>query len=97
MRPDRPYTTASLAKVIGLSAWQLPRRFRATYGKTPRRYLAEMRLRQAVELLRITDAGLEQIALAVGFQNVAVFTRRFKRAFGVPPSTWRISQRIARR
>jgi YesN/AraC family two-component response regulator len=87
--PERPHTTASLAKDIGLSDRQLRRRFRHVYGKTPRRYLVEARLQRAEELLRTTDLGIEQIAQAVGYQNVAAFDRTFKRAFGVTPSELR--------
>jgi len=87
--PERPHTTASLAKDIGLSDRQLRRRFRHVYGKTPRRYLVEVRLQRAEELLRTTDLGIEQIAQAVGYQNVAAFDRTFKRAFGVTPSELR--------
>jgi len=87
--PERPHTTASLAKDIGLSDRQLRRRFRHVYGKTPRRYLVEARLQRAEELLRTTDLGIEQIAQAVGYQNVAAFDRIFKRAFGVTPSELR--------
>jgi YesN/AraC family two-component response regulator len=87
--PDRPHTTASLAEDVGLSDRQLRRRFRHVYGKTPRRYLVETRLQRAEELLQTTDLGIEQIAQAVGYQNVAAFDRIFKRAFGVTPSELR--------
>lgn len=87
--PERPHTTASLAKDIGLSDRQFRRRFRHVYGKTPRRYLVEARLQRAEDLLRTTDLGIEQIAQAVGYQNVAAFDRTFKRAFGVTPSELR--------
>jgi YesN/AraC family two-component response regulator len=86
---ERPHTTASLAKDIGLSDRQLRRRFRRVYGKTPRRYLVEVRLQRTEELLRTTDLGIEQIAQAVGYQNVAAFDRTFKRGFGVSPSELR--------
>ena len=90
--PDRPYTTGRLAKDVGLSDRQLRRRFHDTYGKTPRRYLAEVRLRRAVELLLTTELGIEQIARATGYQNVAAFDRIFKRAFGVTPSEARTTR-----
>ena len=90
--PERPHTTASLAKHVGLSDRHLRRRFRDVYGKTPRRYLTEARLRRASDLLRTTDLGIEQIAQAVGYQNVAAFDRVFKRAFGVTPSELRAAR-----
>jgi AraC family transcriptional regulator, alkane utilization regulator len=33
--------------------------------------------------------GLAQIAQDVGYDSEAAFNRAFKRAFGVPPATWR--------
>ena len=78
-----------LAREVGLSEPHLRRRFRAMYGKTPRRYLVEARLQRAVELLRSTRLGIEQIALAVGYADFPAFDRRFKRAYGVTPSMLR--------
>jgi AraC-like DNA-binding protein len=83
---ERPHTTASLAREVGLSEGHLRRQFRAAYGKTPRRYLTEVRMERASELLRTTSRGIEQVAHAVGYPSVAVFNRIFKRAFGVTPS-----------
>jgi AraC-like DNA-binding protein len=81
-----------LAGQVGLSEAHLRRRFRAMYGKTPRRYLVEARLQRAVELLRSTRLGIEQIALAVGFADLPAFDRRFKRAYGVTPSVLRVRE-----
>jgi YesN/AraC family two-component response regulator len=78
-----------LARGVGLSEAHLRRCFRAMYGKTPRRYLVEARLQRAVELLRSTRLGIEQIALAVGYTDFPAFDRRFKRAYGVTPSVLR--------
>lgn len=84
--PERPHTTARLAREVGLSEGHLRRQFRAAYGKTPRRYLTEVRMERAFELLRTTSRGVEQVAHSVGYPSVAVFNRIFKRAFGVTPS-----------
>ncbi len=84
--PERPHTTASLAREVGLSEGHLRRQFRAAYRKTPRRYLTEVRILRASELLRTTSRGIEEIAHSVGYSSVAVFNRIFKRAFGVTPS-----------
>lgn len=83
------YQGDELAREVGLSEAHLRRRFRAMYGKTPRRYLVEARLQRAVELLRTTRLGIEQIALAVGYADFPAFDRRFKRAYGVTPSVLR--------
>jgi YesN/AraC family two-component response regulator len=87
--PERPYTTASLAKDVGLSERHLRRCFREAYGKTPRRYLTELRMRTAAHLLLTTSLGIEQIALQVGYLRVATFNALFKRVYGVTPSEFR--------
>jgi two-component system response regulator YesN len=86
---DRQHTTASLAKEVGLSERHLRRRFREMYGKSPRRYLTEVRMKRAGELLRKTQLGVEQIARSLGYPSIATFDRIFKRAFGTTPSQWR--------
>ena len=87
--PGRAHTTESLARQVGLSERHLRRRFFETYAKTPRRYLAEVRLERAAELLRSTSLGIEQIALRVGYPSGIRFTRVFKRSFGSTPSAFR--------
>jgi len=91
--PERPLTAGGLARHVGLSERQLRRRFRAKYGKTLRRYLSDLRLEQAAELLRTTRLGIKQIAVEVGCANVAWFAKLFKRAYGVPPSDFRTRHR----
>jgi YesN/AraC family two-component response regulator len=86
---ERTHSTGALARLAGLSERQLFRQFREIHGKTPRRYLTEVRMRRAADLLRTTRLGIEQIAQAVGYQNIAAFDRTFKRALGVTPSEWR--------
>ncbi len=87
--PDQQHTTASLAKEVGLSERHLHRRFQEAYGKTPRRYLTEVRLRRAAVLFRTTPHGIQQIALQVGYPSVAWFDKLFKRLHGITPSEFR--------
>jgi AraC-like DNA-binding protein len=83
--PPRPLGAAELASRFGMTEGHLRRLFRAAYGRTPRQYLAELRVRRAEELLRTADHGVKQVALQVGFTNLAVFRRVFKRVFGRTP------------
>ncbi len=92
-RPDRPHTTASLAKDAGVSDRHLRRRFRDAYGKSLRSYLTEIRLQKAIELLQTTDMGIEQVALAAGYQDASAFGRLFKRTIGSSPTEWRTTHR----
>jgi AraC-like DNA-binding protein len=87
--PERPHTTGSLAREVGLSERHLCRQFRDALGMTPRRYLTRVRLERTAGLLRDTRLGVEQIARAVGYPSVGSFNRIFKRAYGLAPSEWR--------
>jgi AraC-like DNA-binding protein len=92
--PPRPLGASELASRLGLTEGHLRRIFREAYGRTPRQYLAELRVRRAAELLGTTPQGIKQVALQVGFTNLAVFRRVFKRVIGRTPQA--LSTRFAR-
>jgi YesN/AraC family two-component response regulator len=87
--PERQHTTPSLAREVGLSERHLVRQFREVFGKTPRRYLTEVRMQRAADLLRTTRLGIEQIAQAAGYASIKTFDRIFKRVHGLTPSEFR--------
>ena len=89
-----PLRIADLAHQFGASEKCLRRCFQCACGKTPHRYLAELRMQRAAVLLRTTALGVEQIAEAVGYPNGEWFTKHFKRLHGITPSAFRASQGI---
>ena len=52
-------------------------------------YLAQWRMQVAAGLLRSTNASVAAIALDVGYESEAAFSRAFKRLVGAPPAAWR--------
>lgn len=67
------------------------RLFRAETGKTPREYLADLRIRAAKRLLllrRQSHESLDAVAEACGFSDASYFSRVFKARVGVPPSAY---------
>jgi AraC-like DNA-binding protein len=56
-------------------------------------YLAQWRMQVAAGLLRDTKAKLLEVALGVGYESEAAFSRAFKRAVGVAPGAWRTGRR----
>jgi AraC-like DNA-binding protein len=44
---------------------------------------------RAKTLLRDTEASLQQIARAIGYDTDAAFSRAFRRHEGIAPGTWR--------
>lgn len=79
----------ALAARVQLSARQFSRRFVAAYGRTPADYVENLRLSVAREHLAGARRSIEAIAASVGFANADVFSRRFKRHFGISPRSYR--------
>ena len=87
--PGHPWTVASLAQKTAVSRSILAERFTQAIGVPPMRYLALWRLRLAADLVRSTRLGMAEIALRVGYESEAAFSRAFKRTYGVAPAGWR--------
>lgn len=84
----RPIDLRAIAARACLSQHHFIRLFQRHYGQTPGRYLREVRLRRARELLG-QGASVTQACLAVGYTSVASFSLLFRRSSGVPPSRYR--------
>jgi AraC family transcriptional regulator len=86
---DGDLSLAALGERVRGSRYELHRAFRRVVGETPKQYAQRLRLdRAAADLLRTTDSVLD-IALAAGFDSHEVFTRAFRRQFGIAPSAYR--------
>jgi AraC-like DNA-binding protein len=90
--PARDWTLEELGRAAGLSRSALHERFVRFVGQPPMQYLTHWRMQLAANQLRSSHAGVASIALEVGYESEAAFTRAFKRATGLPPATWRRAQ-----
>ena len=94
-RPGEAWTLETLGEQAGLSRSLLHERFVHFLGRPPMQYLAAWRMQLAATRLRDTDAKLIEIALDVGYESEAAFSRAFKRAVGESPGAWRRQRRAA--
>lgn len=78
-----------LGQEVGLSRSALHERFTQLIGRPPMQYLAQWRVQLASTLLSNSNTTIASIALEVGYESEAAFTRAFKRFVGAPPATWR--------
>jgi AraC-like DNA-binding protein len=88
-RPSDRWTVERLGEEAGVSRSVLHERFVHFIGKPPMQYLAEWRMQLAARKLRDSDAKLIEIALDVGYESEAAFSRAFRRAMGESPGAWR--------
>ncbi|MCI0507982.1 MAG: AraC family transcriptional regulator [Gammaproteobacteria bacterium] len=91
-RPDHNWTVDDLATNVGLSRSALHERFMKFLGLPPMQYLTNWRIQLGSRLLRESNRTIAAIALDVGYDSEAAFSRAFKRLVGMPPAAWRRTQ-----
>ena len=94
-RPEHPWSVDALAHEVGLSRSTLHDRFVLYLGHPPIQYLASWRIQLGARLLRESNRNVATIALDVGYDSEASFSRAFKRMLGMPPAAWRKAQSSA--
>ncbi len=76
---------AKLAKTLNISQATLCRFFKRATGRTMTKYVNEIRVGAASQLLTGTDQSILEIGFNVGFGNYSNFNRQFKRIKGYSP------------
>jgi AraC family transcriptional regulator len=82
-------TLDQLATRAGWSPFHLHRAFRAVVRETPKRYALRLQLQKAAARLVSSDESILDVAIGVGFNSHEVFTRAFRRQFGLTPTAYR--------
>lgn len=90
LRLDEDISLGTLAAEAGLSPCHLHRLFVDVAGETPKAYTQRLRLGRAGVLLLTTSRSVLDIALDCGFQSHEVFTRAFRKRFGITPAAYRV-------
>jgi AraC-like DNA-binding protein len=81
----RPWTIAAMAAQASLSRSRFIERFRDLVGVAPGRYVADLRLATARDLLQ-QGRSIRGVSRATGYSSEQAFSRAFARHHGVPPS-----------
>lgn len=85
---QRP-TIAELAKIAGMSIYQLDRRMQRVFGLTTGQWVLKTRISHASRELIETDKSVADVALEAGYADQSAFTRQFRRSTGLSPSEYR--------
>ncbi|MCT4608954.1 MAG: GlxA family transcriptional regulator [Pelagimonas sp.] len=86
---EDPCSPSEIAQTIGISTRQLERLFGKHLNASPKKYLMEMRLDRARQLLLQTESSVTEVAFACGFENPGHFSRVYRATFGVTPHAQR--------
>lgn len=87
--PETDWSLAALAEESGFSSNHFIRMFRNSTGFTPHRYLLQLRVERAKEMLRNKRTRLIDVAASCGFSSEAHLSRAFRDSIGATPSEYR--------
>ncbi|MEM7545098.1 MAG: AraC family transcriptional regulator [Pseudomonadota bacterium] len=78
-----------MAAVCNLSSYHFSRRFRATTGVSPHRFIILRRVEAGRRMLADTALSIAEVSFACGFSSQSHFTRAFKEKLGATPGAYR--------
>jgi AraC family transcriptional activator FtrA len=94
-RLREPLTLPDLARQAHMSPRTYLRHFTRATGTSPIRWLLRQRIQASLALLETTDAPIEQVAAAVGFDATVTYRHHFANAMRTSPSAYRQAFRTA--
>lgn len=80
---------SDLAEVLRLNPDYFARLFKRTYGIAPREWLVRERLHVAARRLQSSALSIGEVAYALGYRDLYLFSRQFKQVFGRSPRAFR--------
>ena len=83
------YSNKILANYLNLNERTFTRRFKKALNTTPNKYMQNLRIEKAKELLITTNKSFDSITFEVGFYNESSFRKLFKRETSLNPSEFR--------
>ena len=81
-------TIEDFGKELGVSRVHLYRKIKYLTNLSPSRFILNVRLKVAADLLRQEGVSVSDVCYQVGFNNLSYFTRTFKESYGVSPSDY---------
>lgn len=86
---DLSFSLPTAANQVGVSTGYLSALFKKETGMNFIKYLTDVRMEKAMELLRGTDLKAYEVADRIGFENTHYFSVAFKKYTGMSPSDFR--------
>jgi len=83
------WTVEEMAAVVGMGTTLFNEKVKSYSGFSPINYLINIRISEAIKLLKKKDTSLTDIALDIGFYSSQHFSTTFKKLTGYTPSEFR--------
>jgi AraC-like DNA-binding protein len=88
----RPIGVDDMARVANMSRFHFSRVFEKARGTPPGRYLARLRLEEAMRLVSAGGTTVKEVAHRCGYGDANYFCKVFRKSFGVSPGAFRSSR-----
>jgi AraC-like DNA-binding protein len=76
----------ALAAMCGIKESYFQRLFKEKYGVPPKKYIIQLKINHACELLRLDRYSVTQISALCNFSDAYFFSRQFKEYMGISPT-----------
>lgn len=86
---SHPWTVEEMAALVGLGTTAFSEKVKSFTGFSPLNYLINIRISEAIKLLRRKDLHVTHIALDTGFYSSQHFSTTFKKLTGYTPGEFR--------
>ncbi len=84
---NEQFRVTELAEMMGMSRYTLHRRINEATKLSVSQYIRQVRLKNAMKLLREKSLSVSEIAFKVGFGSPVYFSKCFHEYYGYPPNT----------
>lgn len=89
---DKNISLDDLSNVSNISKFYLSRIFKSALGVSPYKYISQVRLKRAKQLIQFTNLSMSSIAEKMNFPDQQTFSRWFKQFDGNSPGKYRINK-----
>jgi len=86
---EHPWTVEEMSAIVGLGSTAFTEKVKAFSGFSPLNYLINIRISEAIKLMKRTNKSLTDIALEMGFYSSQHFSTTFKKLTGYTPGQYR--------
>lgn len=90
---DSEFDSTTFGKQVGMSRMQLHRKLMALTGLSTSAFIRSQRLKQALHILKTSDATVNEVAYTIGFNTPSYFIKCFKETYNKTPSEYLQSQK----
>lgn len=86
---SEPLDLEMLSKISMLCTHHFLRRFKSFFGQSPYKYIKNVRMNKAAEMLVNTDKSITSVCLDCGYESLSSFSYLFKNTYGISPEKYR--------